>query len=457
MLLILDHLALKGGQAEQLLNLVNSRTNASAPTILNSRSTLQISVALAEHKLKRPQEAKETLAKAIKTLPWVFARLFKELDIEHVPKSIWGKKARNERENFDCELYVHGAKDLWNTPETKSFLTEVAAQVPDHSEPPENFKLGITLNEARHVLLSGVPSLIGLIPRSFTTMSMSSSDPLPPEDTQSSYLEDPPQHSEPIYTPRATRANEDDDTENTLDEAQEYQSLRSFFSSIMPWIGGGDGRSEAEDQQALETDINRAATESGVPREVIEENGSRLLHLLGRIVGRQAGQEHHIEPGAETQQQNAEPSSDEGDLAQADDNSEVVLARQEDEDLSRAIQASIQENQAQETQRQAHEAETSREHEAAGGEEPYDEDRNKRWLAGQGLLRLKDFTHKYGTVQELWMGEMGQEIVTEYARRLLQLREPRTRAFITDYVLQQGTSTEVKHLVLRFVDVERAR
>ena len=70
----------------------------------------------------------------------------------------------------------------------------------------------------------------------------------------------------------------------------------------------------------------------------------------------------------------------------------------------------------------------------------YDDDRNQRWLAGQGMLQLRDFCIRRGTNENIWHTVPMKErsIVSEYARRVMELREPRTKRFILDYALTQG-------------------
>lgn len=92
-------------------------------------SNVRISSALAQYKLKQAQVSRTTLSECIERFPWIFARLFQALNIDHIPKSVWGKSPQSERDKFECEVYVHNAKDIWNTPEAISFLVEVVESV----------------------------------------------------------------------------------------------------------------------------------------------------------------------------------------------------------------------------------------------------------------------------------------------------------------------------------------
>ena len=427
--LVLDQLALRGGQSQHFLEL--SACPFFSPALLERRPNILISTALAEYKLKQAQKCRESLARCVKTYPWIFARLFQELNIDHIPKSIWGKTPISERAKFECELYVHNAKDLWNTPENVSFLVEVAESIETPGKESNEFDPYITLEEARHVLLSGVPMLINLIPREFTTRSSSSSDPLPPDDNLPSYNPAPPTYIHPEYTSPfetlddpETPPNEGspnpqspEDHEHDVAEEQHLQGAAGFFRRIMPWIAGtGPVPDPAEVRNDLEIEQRRAA-EQGVPPELTAERGARIMGILERYIG------------------GGGPSN------RGNENQRPANAARVDDvpDADEAVAGSTQEPEAPQI----------------GPSEPYDDERNQRWLAGQGMLRLKDFTIQHGTDENAWSADCGQDIVTEYAKRMLQLRQQRSRTFLMDFTLRQGTSVAVKELVAR--EIERLK
>lgn len=68
------------------------------------------------------------------------------------------------------------------------------------------------------------------------------------------------------------------------------------------------------------------------------------------------------------------------------------------------------------------------------------------------MLRLKEFTAAHGTNESVWPTGSGQSIVTEYAMRVLQLRQQRQRNFIMNISLGQGTSPAVQDLVAREIE-----
>lgn len=434
--LFLDQLALRGGQSEHFLRL--SRCSFYADDLWRSRPNIDISSALAEFKLKQVQKCRASLKICVEDYPWIFPRLFQELSIDHVPKSVWGKTASTDRDKFECELYVHNAKDLWNTPETIAFLVEVveSAEVAPTRRKARGDTVPlshgpITLDEARHVLLSGVPSLINLIPREYTTMPTSSSDPLPAPDNVPSYDPAPPTHPQgaAYQSPFEAAGGFDtppeegtpnprspEDNQRGVGEAQELQGLQGFFRRFIPWIGSG----RIPEQTDTDTHaIHARAAELGIPEEMIAERGRRVLELLG-------GRDATPEPVAEN----------------TDTMGPTVESEPEREQYN---------------ERDGDSATTPNDTALTGGpqiEEPYDDNRNQRWLAGHGMLRLRDFCAEHGTNENVWNDAVDRSVVAEYAQRVMQLRQQRTRNFIMDYPLTQGTSRDVKALVER--EIQRA-
>ncbi|KAI1948009.1 hypothetical protein LOZ12_002108 [Ophidiomyces ophidiicola] len=187
--LTIDQIAIKAREHEHFLEL------CSHPIFKerwDSFPNIQCSLSLAYVLKGNATGARDQLRKAVSRYPWIFCRLAQELNISPVPRSIWGATAPNSAFELFAELYIKRAKDIWNTPETISLLVEVADSV-DATQPamlaPE-----ISLNIARHVLVSDIPAVLTHLPREFTAGQISASDPLPPgqplgqEDVPSSWL-----------------------------------------------------------------------------------------------------------------------------------------------------------------------------------------------------------------------------------------------------------------------------
>ncbi|KAL8704079.1 MAG: hypothetical protein Q9201_002740 [Fulgogasparrea decipioides] len=457
----LDQLALRGGQAQHFLSLVDCRP-------MNQwfrRANLSISLALAEHRLKNTQRSRLLLGDVIQCYPFIFLRLFQELNLDHPPKSIWGQKPRTAREEFDCEVYVHNAKDLWNTPEAISLLVEVAETT--ERRPVTPISDGhVTLDEARHILLSGIPALINLLPRSFTTMQSTASDPLPPPDNLPSYrsatsLDDPeeaqgrqppPQPAVPAIAGNGALAD---------DEIQELQGLQGFFSRIMPWFRSNAPPDTSDDAG---DEIERAAAESGIPEEVITERSNRLVQLLQRVLGR-ANNDESLQPQA------AEQGSEMQDprAAAAEPAPSAVPGRRgsinpdEYADFDNFVPAAdataVGEQASSPAASVPTSTSTSQQHHEPQDPLPYDDERNQRWLAGQGMLHLKEFTTQHGVDENTWGAHTaeGKALVSEYAGRVLQLRQQKTRDFIVNYPLRQGAGEGVRELVRMWMERERQR
>ena len=457
----LDQLALRGGQSEHYLEL--SHHSFFGDDLWHNLPNVNISASLAQYRLKQPQACRSTLTKAITTYPWIFTRLFQELNIPHVPKSIWGNTPRTDREKFDTELYIHNAKDLWSTPEAIAFLVEVVESAPSSSPPPPS-DTSITLDEARHVLLSGIPKLIHLIPRTFTTIETTSSDPLPPPDDLPSYNPRMPINSsshrdrelEDEYAdlPDLETPPTNEHVTDVAADAQQLRGLSGLFSRLIPWLGQATGNSPVTGDRA-EVEIEQAAAEEGITHIELEQRQGRFLELLDRAVGSH-GNDHDngnrnlaIAAGLQAPSgrddelimeralaTNDEPSSlaqdprnyvfddedTEGDDL-ADEPSNPPAGSRPDPNLESPPSANISEA------------------------EPLTDDRLQRYLAGSGLLRLKEYTTTYGTDANNWPDNEGHELLTEYARKVTQLKNQRTKAFIMNYVLPQGSSKEVQAMV----------
>ncbi|KAJ5774530.1 hypothetical protein N7457_009426 [Penicillium paradoxum] len=190
MRLLIDHLALRGREYAQFVQLCTqtrfSRDWANLPNI-------QCSLVMAYLRLNKPQECRRQLQLAMSHYPWIFSRLAQELDVQHVPKQIWGKMPPTGTHELLTELYIARAKDLWNTPEAISLIMEVADSMSGEEpyDPPE-----ITLDIARHVILSDIKAVTTHLPNHFVAGRLSSSDPLPPYESEAYRQQSEPA---PIY------------------------------------------------------------------------------------------------------------------------------------------------------------------------------------------------------------------------------------------------------------------
>ena len=207
MTLMIDQLALRGRQHSHLIDLCSEDAYGKTWSHLPN---IQISLALAYQRSSRPKLARETLALAMHKYPYILSHLASALDISPLPKALWAKSPSTDAEKLYTELYVTGAKDLWNTPETTSLIAEVAETLPHYkaviSKSSPAPKLEISLEEARHIMLLEIPALIALLPRKFTNMPTSSSDVLPPPDSLSDLTQRAPASASDNSAPNALNA-----------------------------------------------------------------------------------------------------------------------------------------------------------------------------------------------------------------------------------------------------------
>lgn len=200
MKLLIDHLALRGREYAHFVELcTQTRLSKEWEPFPN----IQCSLALAYLRLNKPQECRQQLRLAMSRYPWVFCRIAQELDIQPMPKQIWGKIPPTDAHELLTELYISRAKDLWNTPEAVSLIVETADSLPEKEEPVEPPE--ITLNIARHVVLSDIPSVTSHLPSRFVSGRISASDPLPPYESEAHRQQSDPTPSYISQMPEAGR------------------------------------------------------------------------------------------------------------------------------------------------------------------------------------------------------------------------------------------------------------
>lgn len=265
--LMIDQLALRGRQHEQLIQLCSNEAYGPAWDFLPN---IQISLALAYLRSGKQREARSCLAIAIHKYPYILSALASALDISPLPKSLWAKLPSTDAEKLYTQLYVTRAKDLWNTPETIALLGEVAETLNHYqaaiAAAPEAPNLEISLEEARHIMLLEIPSLIALLPRKFTTMPSTGFDVLPPPDSQSDFV---------ARAPGAGPTRGGDATMQTIFSAAGATAgtAGSLLTRIMNWFQtpatANDVQGESPGQAALRELQDHLG--GNIPPEMIEE------------------------------------------------------------------------------------------------------------------------------------------------------------------------------------------
>lgn len=177
--LLIDNLAMRGRQYEHFIELCTQTAFAEE---WNQLPNIQSTLALAYYRSNQQKKAREQLRAAMSRFPWVFSRLAQELDIQPVPKRIWGKMPPAQSHELLTELYINRTKDLWNSPELVSLIVEVADTLTDAEEPAEPPE--ITLDIARHVILSDMRNVLSLVPTRFLSGRIIDYDPLPPQNSE---------------------------------------------------------------------------------------------------------------------------------------------------------------------------------------------------------------------------------------------------------------------------------
>lgn len=252
--LVIHHLALRAHQFEWLLEATSS---ALFNYELFFMANLQLpSVALAHMHLKHGAECRELLREAIKQLPYLFCKLFKELNLGDAPASIWGILPQTNAEDLFSEIYIRQTKDLWNTPEAISLLMEVAHAV-GKSEPDNIVSISdtfVNLDVARFIYLDNTPSLMALVPSELLhRIPNSDSDPLPPDAKDNIFSW--PSQRDPYERERNERAMESE-------LAGHFDPIGALRALIPGWTGDGG----EEDEDAIERTGIRELMENDMDR-----------------------------------------------------------------------------------------------------------------------------------------------------------------------------------------------
>lgn len=236
MSLMIDQLALRAGQHQNFLELARSRMFGERWRHLPN---IRYSCSLAAHMAQKDsEESMKLLREAASGWPWIAARLCQQLDVPRIPPAIWGTGPGTEKDSLHCELYVTNAQDLWRTPNALSFLSNTLSKLAaDETKDPVHDTELITRDEARYVILTDKPPLIGLLPKQFTESVDSMSDPLPPEDSVQDY--------------ELQVQSRGEDPEAMLQRsprqfANELMTMQRQFQMLVPMLLGEDGDPGAE-------------------------------------------------------------------------------------------------------------------------------------------------------------------------------------------------------------------
>ncbi|KAK3078937.1 hypothetical protein LTS18_006244 [Coniosporium uncinatum] len=285
--LVLDQYALRAHQPQNFLDLANStlfkRSWKDLPNV-------QYTAGLACIQTKQPTEGRNVLKAAIEEWPWIAARLFQELEINPVPPSVWGKSAAEQVAKLHTELYVTRAKDLWNTPEATAVLNEVTYAAKSSGTRAEIDISTITVNEARHTILTDKPELIALLPRNLTGRLTSSSDPLPPDDNVSSY---------DTSAGIASHARRQLPAGAQGDQLQQIPLIQSLLDRVFPGLLNrarqtAEGRERGEEPPDMDEDeLQQRLVETGMDRETFRD----LQRQVEDMVALQRGAELEIAGG----------------------------------------------------------------------------------------------------------------------------------------------------------------
>ncbi|TVY85087.1 Ribosome quality control complex subunit [Lachnellula suecica] len=257
MRLMIHHLAIRAQEFGWLLELFESQmvplwgamdgdgNPYSHPAILH----VMPSLAFAALQLRDGAKCRKILTESMQNVPWLFGRLFKELNLD-LPPSIWGIEPRNDAETLFTEMYVLQTKDLWNAPEGTSLLMEVAHTIPkvDISAIPRTDNAEMTLDVVRFIYLDNTPALMALAPSHLLHKSNNSdSDPIPPDVS--------------IYSYEAQRDALGGNDARQVFIGDHMDPIAAIGRLINLRRAGGNGADDAQHQEQLQREIEAAMEE----------------------------------------------------------------------------------------------------------------------------------------------------------------------------------------------------
>ncbi|KAI9642682.1 hypothetical protein NHQ30_008413 [Ciborinia camelliae] len=311
---MIHHLALRAHEFQWLLDFAASRN---VPEWSNTINYAKPSFALAAQHLKDGTKCRSILSDCMGQVPWLFCRLFKELDLD-APKSIWGMGPPTDADTLFTELYILQAKDLWNTPEATSLLMEVAQTIEKPDLSGKHLRLDhsieMSLNIVRFVYLDDRRELMSLVPSNILHRSNNSdSDPLPPYQSTISYMTQQSQfatqdemivdpYNSPFWArliePFRSRGADDDSIEGDGESGGEDESfgrLREHHAEGM--------QSEGLEEEGEEDEEDEEGRQPG--RLISLSNASRILESF--LFWRSSPASNSGTSGTETEDDNARP------------------------------------------------------------------------------------------------------------------------------------------------------
>lgn len=218
-------LAIRSREAQWFVDLCDSRLIADAGPELDTAQYVRQTRVLAQLQLGDKSGARATLEEGMRTLPWLYTKLFGAVNVD-VPPSLWGIMPPNEDEQLRTDLYSYLAADLWNNSEAVGLLQEVGPALGKHSLETEAIEhKAVTLATARFTYLDGKPELMSGVPRGMLYAAPNFDfDPLPPPQ-EANVFSDEKQRLPWTTNPREDRFTPPPDIRNLLGGAGMPQAI----------------------------------------------------------------------------------------------------------------------------------------------------------------------------------------------------------------------------------------
>ncbi|KAK5651043.1 hypothetical protein OQA88_1065 [Cercophora sp. LCS_1] len=295
-------LAIRAHEARWFVDLCKTRLfddSRGIPASIYAKQTL----ALAHLQLGDAVLAKTVLIEGMERLPWLYCALFSAMNLD-TPKSIWGVQPRTDDEKLHTKLYIHMAKELWDSPRAISLLNNAANEARKVNVTALPVDPPVSLSTARFIYLDNKPDMMSAVPRQMLHQSPNFDfDPLPPAKSENIF-------SSPVqqlpWTPQTN------DLPSGLPPFLNDPRVRAAFAARRnqpggprpAWAGGG-GSDDEEGPEQLERvldELRRTQNNEGDPQRgflgrLLDMMTPDLATLGGANEGADSAQGMHL-PGA---------------------------------------------------------------------------------------------------------------------------------------------------------------
>ncbi|KAH6604892.1 hypothetical protein Trco_006599 [Trichoderma cornu-damae] len=271
-------------------------------------------------------QARQHLVDGMQRVPWLYCALFRELNLD-TPPSIWGVEAETRATMFWAKLYLYQAKDLWNSPQARALLQDVAKSIARvDAKPPPKDSVSIDVGVARLAYMDGQAPLLALVPQHILCQQPNYDfDPLPPAEEDNIFTAEGcrlPYLEQQNYGRReqgrlgevVARMGE------LLDQGPVPELPDELADEILEQLRngdlGGDWRGDGDDAGVPEPapdEVPASSEDRGILRALVELFGFGRARGGGSVTEGEGGEEDENEEDSDEDSDDSEDSEDSED------------------------------------------------------------------------------------------------------------------------------------------------